>query len=203
MTQANDAPGIEHQWPYGSGAATLGMYASDILYDLCNLPSLPVTERPRWEVTDARALQGHFNMEEVMADAFTDLTITRDQIEILDDLVTRYHVSLPMDEAEREWLFTECNGLAVPEHLRAIRRQEVTLVSRGLRRVIYGRDLLRRWSAWRRDADEFASRGTVGIARETLRELIETVSPDLGLPETYLAHRNDPGASIDSASATS
>ena len=188
MTEANDAVGVEQ--PYGAGAATLGMYANDALYDLCDLPSVPTSERSRWAVSDTRTLQGHFNMEEVMMEAFTDPVLTGGQVATLNDLVARYHVSLPIDEAEREWLFDECRGLAVPENLRIVRRQEITLVSRGLHRVIYGRDLLRRWSAWRRDADEFRGQGTAEVARETLRELIETVSPGATLPETYLALRN-------------
>jgi hypothetical protein len=176
-----DEHSVTSEVSYSPDVTRLAVAASDTLYDLCDLPAGSVA---RWAITDTRSLQTHFNFEELMSG-------TRRAPHHVSELVTRYHVALPIDEAERGWLFDQCNGLAVPEQLRFIRRQETTIVSRGLHRVVYGRDLLRRWSSWRRQTSEFVAQGTVDVARESLRELIETVLPGTKLPSSYLALRSD------------
>lgn len=183
-------PAVIQAHPFGEGPANVGLQAYDALYDLCDIPQTQTGDKRRWTVTDSRSLQGHFNIEESILRGYADPTTTSPQAVRLEDMLTRYHVALPFDEAERVWLFETAGGVAVPETLNPVRCSEATLISSGLHRIVYGRDLLRRWWAWRRDTEEFRGQGTVDIARETLRELVETVSPGLGLPLPYLNLRD-------------
>ena len=55
----------------------------------------------------------------------------------------------------------------------------------GIRRSVSERDLILRWFTWQRQLGEFENQGSMYLARETLRTLVETTAPDLGLPSTY------------------
>jgi hypothetical protein len=116
-------------------------------------------------------------------------SVAREQFAEVEDVLFRYHTALPFDEAEREWLWQAYDAAWGPNSISIIRRREARVMSAGLRRVILGRDLMRRWWAWRRETDEYAGQGSLDAARESLRELIETVSPSLDLPEPYLTLR--------------
>jgi hypothetical protein len=177
--------------PYGHAALSLGVRAIDALYDLCDVPSEWSDDRHGyWLPSDKRALQGWFNIEEKILDVQAKPPeASVEDVEHLNDLLFQYHVALPFDEAERHWLYDAYDEAWGLGSIGIIRRQEASIVSGGLHRVVYGRDLMRRWWAWRRETDEFRGQGTVDLAREALRELIETVSPDRDLPETYLARR--------------
>ena len=43
----------------------------------------------------------------------------------------------------------------------------------GVRRVVSGRDLMRRWIAWRREAGEYEGQGSHDQARDALRTMQE------------------------------
>jgi hypothetical protein len=103
--------------------------------------------------------------------------------------VFRYRVALPFDETERAWLYDAYEAAWGPKCIQRIRAQEARVMSAGLRRVVVGRDLMRRWWAWRRETDEYAGQGGLDAAREGLRAIVEAVAPDLDLPTPYLALR--------------
>jgi hypothetical protein len=179
--------------PFGMAPALLGLRAYDALYDLCDVAEWSEARRGYWVPSDKRSFQGWFNVEEAIAPAQAEPTINIDQVDDMNELLFQYHAALPFDEAEREWLHEAYAEAWGSDSIGIIRRQEAGVVSGGLHRVIYGRDLMRRWWAWRRGTDQFAGQGTVDLAREALRALIETTHPDMGLPETYLALRNVDG----------
>ncbi len=179
--------------PFGMAPALLGLKAYDALYDLCDVAEWSEARRGYWAPSDKRSLQGWFNIEEKTAPAQAEPTINIDQVDHMNELLFQYHAALPFDEVEREWLHKTYAEAWGPNSIGIVRRQEAAVVSGGLHRVVYGRDLMRRWWAWRRETDEFQGQGTVDLAREALRALIETTHPDIGLPETYLALRNVDG----------
>lgn len=173
-----------HEEPLGKACFLLGLEAYDALYDLCDVPSWNNETRGRWRASDQRSFYGWLGIEEntLAALASTDEAAQ----ERIDDILHSYHVALPYDEAERWWL---CEAMSKTvdrsDRFAAIRHIDDRLVTGGLRKVVYGRELLGRWWSWRRGTDQFAGQGTVGLAREALRTLVETTAPDLGLPETY------------------
>lgn len=176
------------EMPYGRGPFLVGLAAVDALYDLCIVPKWTDQRRGCWIPGDTMALQGWLNIEESTPGALAEPGIGQEQVERLSNLLTRYHLALPFDEAERQWLY---ETYSPREGISDVRSKEATIVCGGLRHVIHGRELLRRWWSWRRETDQFIGQGTLGLARETLRELIETLSPSLSLPETYVALQAD------------
>jgi hypothetical protein len=182
----------EHRMPYGRAPFFLGLAAVDALHDLCDVPEWTEARRGRWLQSDKFAFHGWFVIEEKTALAQAEPDIKAEQVEHINVGLFHYRVALPFDEAERRWLYDAYAEAWGPNSISVIRRKEGAIVSGGLHRVIYGRDLMRRWWAWRRETDEFRGQGTVDLAREALREIIETVSPDLGLPEPYRELRGLP-----------
>jgi hypothetical protein len=174
--------------PYGSGAGDLGFRAVDALYDLCDVPAWS-EERRGWKQSDRFALDGWHNVEGGVVSALGDPEITAEQVEGLTELLFEYNVALPFDEAERHWLFDVYNETSGRGSIGVVRRQEGRIVTAGLRRVVCGRELMQRWWSWRRDTDQFAGQGSVDLAREALRVIVETTCPGMELPETYLALR--------------
>ena len=135
-------------------------------------------------------MQGWWNIEAEAKRAVIDPEMNEPQRHHVERSLHTYYTSLPFSEAERHWFFDSYERLYGVGLLDKLRQQEETIVSDGLPRAVSGRDLLRRWSSWRRQTDEFRGQNTVDIAREALRELVETLSPDLGLPDPYLTLRN-------------
>ena len=104
-------------------------------------------------------------------------------------MLLRLHGAMPFDEVERDWLFEAHDETQGPNSITLIRRREATIVSGGLRRVVQGRDLIRRWWSWRRETDEFSGQGSLDQARDALRDLVVAHCDDPELPESYLALR--------------
>ncbi len=102
-----------------------------------------------------------------------------------------FQAALPFTMEERTWFLD-------PEDTTAERadkeNQEATIISAGVHKVISGRELVRRWLAWRRETDEFEGQGTLDIAREALRSLHEVVAPGELLPDSYIRLRAEPTA---------
>jgi len=182
-------PPERHQQPYGRAFFLLGLRAVDALHDLCDVPNRSTQEWTQWLPSDTCALQGWFNIEEKADIAFSADDVSKKNAAQVDDLLFRYRVALPYDEAERHWLYDAYGAAWGPDSIQIIRNQEARVMSSGLQRVLLGRDLVRRWWAWRRETDEYSGQGSAAAARETLRKMIETLSPDLDLPEPYLALR--------------
>jgi len=107
----------------------------------------------------------------------------------LDQLMGQFHAALPFDEPERRWLVSTYVGLepefGAKELVTEIRGQSAEIMAAGLRRVVEGRDLMRRWWAWRRDVDEFEGSGAALSAAGTLMDmnvLLEDGGYDAELP---------------------
>jgi hypothetical protein len=104
--------------------------------------------------------------------------------------------ALPFTDAEREWLLDDpdhkhrqTESFMHPndsQYIRVVRNSEAQLMSNGLYRMVRGRDLIQRWSSWRREKGEYADGAGLNQARESLRGIIELLVPDMGLPDSYL-----------------
>src|ERR1700722_8648245 len=185
----NSLPQQHEQQPYGEDYFLLGLRAVDALWELCDVPNPSTSEWSRWTESDHRALHGGFSVEEKAYAAIGGRPVPREQFDFVEGMLSQYRMALPFDEAEREWLWHAYDDAWGPDSIDMLRQQEARIISVGLQRVILGRDLVRRWWAWRRETEEYAGRGSLDIAREALREVIETVSPSLELPAPYLTLR--------------
>jgi|GEM_PF-5601878 len=99
-------------------------------------------------------------------------------------LVHTFHTALPHDEAERRWQYDN-HGKVMPER-GEVRDIEAEVMSGGIRRVIHGRELVRRWIAWRQESDEYAGHNGVGVARSALAGVITLLAPGRPLPKEYV-----------------
>ena len=82
------------------------------------------------------------------------------QIEDFLKLRNMFHTTLPFDEAERIWFLKAYRGDLEPVSassnvLTAIGNQEARIVTVGIRQLVSGRELVRRWLAWRRETGEY------------------------------------------------
>lgn len=101
----------------------------------------------------------------------------------------RFPAPLPLSEAERHWLFDPLDpdrekgwDIHEPKTLLGVTEE---VVSGGLRRVIQGRDLVRRLASWRRETDEFARQGTLNKAREALGVIATMLVLDANWPREH------------------
>jgi hypothetical protein len=106
--------------------------------------------------------------------------VTHEDRQKLNDALHAFHTALPFDEAERGWLGQTYNRLAEQHVVREIpgliEGCEDHIMMAGVRRVVSGRDLMHRWIAWRREADEYEGQGSLDQAREALGSLRDLLS---------------------------
>lgn len=106
------------------------------------------------------------------------------------DVLSVLHTAMPYSEAERGWLlrlYRQPNRPEIfvrePEALPTwLATQEARIMSAGAKRVVSGRDLMRRWTAWRRQSGEFEGQGSLDEARAALRGVQWFMKP--GFPLT-------------------
>jgi hypothetical protein len=145
-------------WPE-LDAGTQESYASDLI-DLLDLEEQMPPREPLW---------GKYLSTEAYAE--------------LHDAVAHYHCTLPFSEAERNWLFTTYRAVEqLPEEdsgfrgvVLALEKQRGEIVSTGRPQVIMGDELVRRWWAWRREADEFDGIGAYKRSQVALKGLLTLV----------------------------
>jgi len=163
--------------PPGEGAVYVGCIAADALADLESGPNWSEGQRRQWVGRDGWAFHECQEIERAAPHALAELDVGDGAT--LSDLLHTFHTALPYSEAEWHWLHRAYYELPVGSgRWNIIRRQEIQLVSSGLRQVVYGRDLLRRWWAWRRETDEFRGQGTLDVARGALSAMVENFHPD-------------------------
>jgi hypothetical protein len=183
--QEGDTLGYGRHGPYGSIGDGTGVDALQLLDNLL-APKTPMPfepgEAPRWDEADwsgfdhLYALQG--GMDCIDPSWNVDGLSTGELIRPWQHLTT----ALPFSEAERFWMID-----ASREHWRKHRTPdlsneivtvETTVMSAGLRQVLRGRDLVRRWASWRREADEFAAQGSLTTAIFLLDHMAYELVPD-------------------------
>jgi hypothetical protein len=89
------------------------------------------------------------------------------------------HTALPFNEAEREWLSqmnTRLTKHSASERPKLIEAHEDHIMVAGVRQIVSGRSLMRRWVLWRRESADFEGQGSLAQAREALQSLQELLS---------------------------
>ncbi len=186
MAQAGKVygPKAPEVWP-GEGPQYVSDLAYDLLSGLSEQPPVGTSQQRRWISSDYSTFNELQFFERAAPYAQADLD--GDFRAALNVQLHTLRSALPYSEAERVWLYRgllDSEGYPSHDRLHIVRRQEAAIVSSGVRQVIYGRELLRRWWSWRREADEFSGQGTLDMARHALEELVEAHGK-LGLPEEY------------------
>ena len=147
--------------------------AGAVLDDLEERPTWEPGQTRRWSWTDKvsfllwNQLESH--LPEVDGAALRNALV---------EPVNTLHTALPYSEAERHWLVHTSwrSGDTGSKWLARTRQQEVQLISNGLIRIIYGRDLVRRWWAWRRQTDEYTGQDSLSLACDGLTGIITAIS---------------------------
>lgn len=180
---------LEGGWEYEKYDKDVGLQARELLGHLsADLRYLPVDELG-WAEPEVDALFG-LELFDRMADLLVppDSTPQHNRREYRD-LLRSFRQALPFSDAERQFL---CEG-RMDEGIWFVGRQrgreifstqQVELVSDGIRRVVYGRDLLQRWWFWRRELGAYSD-GGLNQARESLAGITTLLTPELGLPGSY------------------
>jgi hypothetical protein len=91
----------------------------------------------------------------------------------LHSWVTIFHTSMPFTEAERDWLTNVAmkDTDVAKEVPTVIAHKTDEIMSAGVLQPVNGRELMRRWAAWRRGTDEFVGQGSLEMACVALRGL--------------------------------
>lgn len=156
---------------FGDVGAEIAGFARDLVEYLSGEPE-PLGDRAQgMPKTDNRALEGWLSMESVvpLLDDPDDGVLQKKGY----DALLAFHIALPYNEAERQWL-TQVDSASerTPDDLsRLIEGCEDRIMMAGVQQVVSGRDLMRRWTAWRRETDEFAGQGSLDKAREALQSV--------------------------------
>lgn len=100
----------------------------------------------------------------------------------------RFHIALPLSEAERYWLLSpldEPPRASRVNDLGALIGTAEEITSAGVRQVVQGRELVRRLGMWRREKDEFAHQGTLDEAREALGHIAKMLVIEPNWPDEH------------------
>jgi hypothetical protein len=172
-------PGTPDQWPE-LDEPRFGPVGEDVAHEASSFLAALEGEAPPHEAAeDGMVLDGH---DRLNLDRWIEIVTGLDIIEVppevppderakLHEAVTAFHTAMPFTEAERRWLITV--GMegddATHELSEVIARKTDEIMAAGVRQPVSGRELMRRWAAWRREADEFAGQGSLEMARMALR----------------------------------
>jgi hypothetical protein len=106
-------------------------------------------------------------------DALTAGDKTDRLMEKLEPAWHQFKTALPFSEAERAWLLHDKTATLIGYD--GSEPQDATIMSAGRYQVVRGAELMQRWLAWRREADQFHEQGAIDMARTALNQMIEVV----------------------------
>jgi hypothetical protein len=175
----------EQHGPWGSFGSALGRSVILVLRELMDPKSAgPQSREPAtWDRSDKSALVRLKDLEGNIGfiEPAPDPVISGTDIYNLFQEFGRLHTALPFSEAERAWLLGK-DEQDLPD---GIIGDSAEIMSGGILRVVQGRELVRRWWAWRREADEFAGQGSLDEARQALGVLANTLVIEPNWPLEY------------------
>jgi hypothetical protein len=173
--------------PYGERGDEAGADALKVLDGLL-APKTPMPfsldETPHWDETDWRGFDDLFSLHGDMD--YLDTSWEEDGLgtgELMEPW-QHFTAALPFSEGERYWMIDASRqhwrtgrnlDTSFSEHLVTI---ETAVMSGGLRQALRGRDLVRRWACWRREAGEFAGQGSLTTALFLLDHIAYELVPD-------------------------
>ncbi len=168
---------------YGSEGFEIGLYGKSLMDYLS-----PEHEQPSDTVAWTAADYDGFN-------DFQELQILELKLPIaptvdwgdrfhLNIAFREYNMALPYNEGERRWLLSKFlaarhYGYDRIDSVELVKSLDDRMMMSGVRRVVHGRDLMRRWIAWRRQVDEFSGQDGPFMARITLESIIGQVGGNL------------------------
>jgi len=179
---------------YADYGEITGEYAIELLDELSQ-PLVPEElDELGWYWPEGDALSTLVSMEVSIPMIRATGDVSVEEMEQFQTTVVAYHLALPITAAERSWLLRVERGADPHSHhlLNGIGVVDEEIVANGLRQRLNGRDMLRRWLAWRRETEEFEGAGTLDLARENLRGMIELLLPNERLPKSYRLLRGIP-----------
>jgi hypothetical protein len=161
-------PGDEWRYsPFGAGGYEVGNDAI-LLLDELQRPVSPESGGPLcWDETDVDAFENLVQLD--IGIRFISPDPDMDGVGVFDlhgnfqDLFG----AVPFTEGERRWMY-EPPADRYERGLGELVGKTGEIMEAGVLRVVQGRDLARRWWAWRRECDEFAGQGGLTQAREAL-----------------------------------
>ena len=186
----SQSPDNAERWYEPTTGWHIGRRALDVLIELDAPAPMPLSTERRWYVSDHNALLAVTGFEtrlklkglarEAPADVRTEIS----------DALDSWHAALPFSESEREIVrhaYEEGSqeALAYREVPGALRRQEFNIVSAGVRRVVSGRDPMRRWWAWRRELDEYEGQDTLHQARAAVTAIAGRLIRPENMPDIF------------------
>jgi hypothetical protein len=171
--------------PYGGFGSEAGEFAIDMLGEL--LKPKPLTLRRdsgndpvSLDRSDQSAIRMLHEMNSVLHFMETEQEA---ELRPVYRAVARLHGALPFSEAERTWLGEkEWSSADMTDDLMG---ETAEIMSGGVLRVLQGRELVRRWWAWRRQTNEFAGQGSLDEACRQLGVLAERLVIERHWPLEY------------------
>jgi hypothetical protein len=183
-----------HENAYADLGEEVGKWAHMLLEDLAE----PLLESQRdelgWYSPEGDALSTLVSMEVVLPHIRATSEISPGEMEVFNTQITTFHLALPLTEAERRWLREQTAIGAESRHFEdtLVHAGDDEVIAEGRRVHLDGHDMLRRWRSWRREAAEYAGQGTLDLAREAVRSMVELLLPWEPLPESYRKLRGLP-----------
>lgn len=184
--------------PYGADGDSVGSFAWQ-LREILGLPTgeMPFAsdEQPRWDRVDERAFLCLVDMNAGLPFLDPSESVEGRDVADLFRHFRRFHAALPFAEGERHWLLGAYKTIpreslpkgmtpreafqlrGISDVVAGLAVTETVIISAGLRTRVIGRDLIRRWAAWRREADEFAGQGSLLEARNMLQLIGHELAP--------------------------
>jgi len=149
---------------------------------------------PVWQYDDdAEALSSLLEIDAHRPHIRVTGEVSHEEMEEFDQHWKALDAALPITGPERSWLAMRYVAGLDPSYdsvAKDLGGQEAEIVSGGIRRVVRGGDLLKRWIAWRRQTGDYANQGTLDLAREALRGIVEKlVLYEDPLPPSYVILR--------------
>lgn len=179
--------------PYGPNGREVALAAAHLLDNLL-APKASLTfrpfERPRWDSDDLKGFEDFIEVDSGVAflEPAPDPIVSGDRLAQLFRNVRELNASLPFREGERHWLIAAWLANREPKpsaRVEAVAEAEdTTVISAGLRQDLDGRDLVRRWAAWRREEHEFDGQDSRRRAQTLLRSITHELLP-AGLDDHY------------------
>lgn len=145
-------------------------------------------EAPRWAEDDDRAFWHFYGLDNSVA-FLEDPPAEEGRADYVDgaDVANLFrnfrelNASLPFSEGERHWLLDLRKGhILGRDHETFFGRlvaAETTVISAGVQQELVGRDLARRWPAWRREEQEFTGQGSLQNAQRLLSRIAHHIVP--------------------------
>jgi hypothetical protein len=161
--------------PFGDVGIEIMHYADELVSSLSGEPA-SLDESGAMPTADCTALANWLTLEHLVPLVDVPVELEGDVRQRAHDALSALHTALPFSEAERGWLVRlyrhrSPTGEDLPAMIKTCNSE---VMDSGIKREIVGRDLMRRWIAWRREDAEYTDQHSVSEARNAL-EVVRTV----------------------------